>query len=203
MLSRLDRLVRPGMPVPGALPGERLAHLSGSAPVVLGAITDSGDLARRIREPGRGSGSATARAETRAARLGLMGFPLFLLYLAFTFLRSTDRIPELADYPVMSTLAALALVAAVFIWLGILVVTFAEPAGVARLTDDEPVASLARTMQLSLIGFLTAASFLSGTYSTLLFVLVTCASAVAARASRAGADRHARPGRLVRQRLHA
>jgi len=65
-----------------------------------------------------------------------------------------------------------------FIWLGILVITLAQIAAVARLVSEEPFASWARTQQLSLTGFLAAAWFLSRTYSTLLFVLIALATAV-------------------------
>jgi O-antigen ligase len=71
-----------------------------------------------------------------------------------------------------------------FFWVALLVVTAIELHGVSRLPGDEPFDHAARQwaegLQLALIGFLTAAFFLSRTFVPILYLLVGLSAALAA-----------------------
>lgn len=71
-----------------------------------------------------------------------------------------------------------------FFWVGLLVVTAIELHGVSRLPGDEPFDHAARQwaegLQLALIGFLTAAFFLSRTFVPILYLIVGLSAALAA-----------------------
>jgi putative inorganic carbon (hco3(-)) transporter len=77
-----------------------------------------------------------------------------------------------------------------FFWVGLLVVTLIELHGLKKLPGDEPFDYTARQwaggLQLSLIGFMTAAFFLSRTFVPTLYLVIGLSAALAAIARSAG-----------------
>jgi hypothetical protein len=77
-----------------------------------------------------------------------------------------------------------------FFWVGLLVVTAIELRGLRQLSGDEPFDRAARHwaegLQLALIGFLTAAFFLSRTFVPILYLLIGMSAALAAMARHEG-----------------
>lgn len=71
-----------------------------------------------------------------------------------------------------------------FLWVGLLVITLIELQRVTRLCGDAPVDEFARQdaegLQLALIGFMTAAFFLSRTFAPTLYLVIGLAAALAA-----------------------
>jgi hypothetical protein len=63
-----------------------------------------------------------------------------------------------------------------FFWLGLLVITYAQLQSLRQLSDEQPfdreVKGWARRLQLSMIGFLAAAFFLSRTFVPMLYLLI-------------------------------
>jgi len=63
-----------------------------------------------------------------------------------------------------------------FFWTGLLVITFVQLHSLQKLSDEQPfntdIKQWARRLQLSMIGFVTAAFFLSRTYVPMLYLLV-------------------------------
>jgi O-antigen ligase/polysaccharide polymerase Wzy-like membrane protein len=63
-----------------------------------------------------------------------------------------------------------------FFWFGLLLITFAQLHGLKNLPGEEPIdvdlRDWASTLQLSLIGFMTAAMFLSRTFIPMLYLLI-------------------------------
>ena len=63
-----------------------------------------------------------------------------------------------------------------FFWFGLIVITFAQLQGLRRLPGNQPVDDQLRhwasTLQLSMIGFMTAAMFLSRTFVPMLYLLL-------------------------------
>ena len=63
-----------------------------------------------------------------------------------------------------------------FSWLGLLVITFGQLHGLSSIAGEEPVDATLRnwaaTLQLALLGFMTAAFFLSRTYIPMLYLVV-------------------------------
>jgi O-antigen ligase len=78
-----------------------------------------------------------------------------------------------------------------FFWVGLFVVTLLELRGLKSLSGDEPFDDLARQwaegLQLSLIGFMVAAFFLSRTFVPTLYLIIGLSAALAAVAR--GANR--------------
>jgi len=77
-----------------------------------------------------------------------------------------------------------------FFWVGLIVVTVLELHGLERLAGTEPFDVMARQwaagLQLSFIGFLTAAFFLSRTFVPTLYLIIGLSAALAAVARRNG-----------------
>jgi hypothetical protein len=71
-----------------------------------------------------------------------------------------------------------------FFWVGLFVVTLLELHGLRNLPGDEPFDDMARQwaegLQLSLVGFMTAAFFLSRTFVPTLYLIIGLAAALAA-----------------------
>ena len=76
-----------------------------------------------------------------------------------------------------------------FFWVGLFVVTLLELRGLKNLPGDEPFDDMARQwaegLQLSLIGFMTAAFFLSRTFVPTLYLIIGLSAALAAIARNA------------------
>jgi putative inorganic carbon (hco3(-)) transporter len=76
-----------------------------------------------------------------------------------------------------------------FFWVGLVVVTLLELRGLKNLPGDEPFDNMARQwaegLQLSLIGFMTAAFFLSRTFVPTLYLIIGLSAALAAIARNA------------------
>ncbi len=71
-----------------------------------------------------------------------------------------------------------------FFWVGLIVVTLLELHGLKNLPGDEPFDDMVRRwaegLQLSLLGFMTAAFFLSRTFAPTLYLIIGLSAALAA-----------------------
>jgi putative inorganic carbon (HCO3(-)) transporter len=77
-----------------------------------------------------------------------------------------------------------------FLWVGLLVITLLELQGVMSMHGDEPIDDFARQgaegLQLALIGFMTAAFFLSRTFAPTVYLVIGLSAALAAMVRAAG-----------------
>jgi putative inorganic carbon (HCO3(-)) transporter len=122
----------------------------------------------RLADLSRSEASASGRIDAWAQGLGLLkwrpilgvGYGSFTEYHALT-----------AHNSIVLCMAELGLVG-LYVWLLLIVTSFQEMIVLERRAQEGEYAFYARTMQLSMVGFFTAAFFLSRTYNEVLYIML-------------------------------